>query len=445
MTKIIHIITRLDMGGSAQNTLLTGRGLCDKYEIVLIHGLSLESNMTATEEHIVHKGIAAARKSGVRFISLASLVRRISPLKDLWALLSLIWLLYKENPFVVHTHSSKAGILGRLAAKVARVPIVIHTPHGHVFYGHFNRLSSKIFLWIEKCFARLTDCIIALTQGEKEDYLELSLGRPQNLLTVHSGVDISRYMHHKIDVIEKKQALGLPSNGFIIGFVGWLLPVKGPMHLLQAMPAVWRELPEVTLVYVGKGDLDVDLRAAAVEFKAEDRVKFLGWRDDIEDLMHIFDVLVLPSLNEGMGRVVVEAMAAGKAVVASNVGGIPDLIKHNQTGLLVPPADKNALAGAIAHLVKNPEQAEKMGSMGRYHSYSFSLAAMIDKLDAIYDELICSPQKVLKLKPQTPGYRDRVFSRLSAINDSRKHLPERPIFPKKSGDEKKSNRINPIR
>ena len=208
MTKILHIITRLDMGGSAQNTLLTCRELSHKYEILLVHGLSLESHMTDAERSIVQKGISGAREKGVRFVALSSLVRRISPLKDLWALLSLIWLLFKEKPYVVHTHSSKAGILGRLAATLARVPIVIHTPHGHVFYGHFNRLSSKIFLWIEKCFAYLTDRIIALTNGEKEDYLKLSLGRAHQLLTVHSGVDIHRYMHHNIDVIEKKTNAG---------------------------------------------------------------------------------------------------------------------------------------------------------------------------------------------------------------------------------------------
>jgi glycosyltransferase involved in cell wall biosynthesis len=442
LIKILHIITRLDMGGSAQNTLLTCRGLSDKYEIVLVHGLSLESNMTDAENCIVQKAIAAARKSGVRFISLASLVRRINPFKDFRALLSLIWLLIKEKPFVVHTHSSKAGILGRLAAAVARVPIVIHTPHGHVFYGHFNRLSSRIFLWIEKCFAFFTDRIIALTNGEKEDYLKLSLGRPHKLLTVHSGVDIGRYMHHQIDVIEKKQALGLPSNGFIVGFVGWLLPIKGPMHLLQAMAQVWREHPRATLVFVGKGDLDVDLRAMALELEAEDRVKFLGWRDDIEEIMQIFDLLVLPSLNEGMGRVVVEAMAAGKAVVASNVGGIPDLVKHQQTGILVPPADEDALAGAIERLVENPDQATKMGSMGRYHSYSFSLAAMIDKLDAVYDDLICTPQKVLKLKSQTPGYDSaRVFSKFSPFYQLPKSKTGHPMLQKSAVDKK--NEVKP--
>ena len=179
------------MGGSAQNILLTCSELSDKYEMVLVYGLSLESSMTPSEKCIVQEGIDAARKKGVRFICISSLVRKISPVQDLRALLSLWWLLLKEKPFVVHTHSSKAGILGRSAAKVARVPIIFHTPHGHVFYGHFGLLASKLFLWIERGFAHLTDRIIALTEGEKEDYLNFSVGRPEKLLTIHSGVDLN--------------------------------------------------------------------------------------------------------------------------------------------------------------------------------------------------------------------------------------------------------------
>ncbi len=411
MTKIVHIITRLDMGGSAQNTLLTCRGLSDKYEILLVHGLSRESNITAAEQRIIGDGVAAAREKGVRFTTIDTLVRRISPIKDLRALLSMLWLILREKPYVVHTHSSKAGILGRLAAALARVPIVIHTPHGHVFYGHFNRLFSRIFLWIEKFCALFTDLIIALTNGEKEDYLKFSIGRPHKLLTVHSGVDVHRYMRHKIDVIEEKLALGLQPNGFVIGFVGWLLPIKGPVYLLNALSKVWPEHPHVSLVLVGKGDLDVDLRTRALELKADDRVKFLGWRDDIETIMQIFDLLVLPSLNEGMGRVVVEAMAAGKPVVASDVGGIPDLVEHGQTGFLVPPADEDALAEAIARIIRDPEQAHKMGVKARLHSHRFSLAAMIEKLDVIYKDLIYSPQETSELKSRTPGIRAPALNR----------------------------------
>ena len=424
------------MGGSAQNTLLTCGGLSDKYEIVLVHGLSLESNMTDAEMHMVEEGVAGAREKGVRFVTVSSLIRRISPIKDLRALLSLLLLLLKEKPFVVHTHSSKAGILGRLAAAMARVPIVIHTPHGHVFYGHFNRLFSRIFMWIEKFFAPFTDRIIALTNGEKEDYLKFSIGRPPKFATVHSGVDVHRYMRHKVDVIEEKQTLGLQPNGIVVGFVGWLLPIKGPMHLLNALSKVWPEHPDVSLVFIGKGDLDVDLRSRVLELRADDRVKFFGWRDDIETIMQIIDLLVLPSLNEGMGRVVVEAMAAGKPVVASNVGGIPDLVVHGQTGFLVPPADEDALAEAIAHLVNDPEQAKKMGVLGRLHSHRFSLAAMIEKLDAIYEDLIYSPKKVLKIEPVTPANPSAVITRPPGSRPAPNLTPRHPSLQKTTIEEK---------
>ena len=436
MTKIVHIITRLDMGGSAQNTLLTCRQLSDRYEMVLIHGRTLESNMTDSEMHAVQDGIDEAETRGVRFICVSSLVRRISPLKDLRTLLSLLWLFYTEKPFVVHTHCSKAGILGRLAAKIGRIPIVIHTPHGHVFSGHFNILASRLFLWLEKCFAYFTDRIIALTEGEREDYLNLSVGRPDKLVTVHSGVDIYRYLNNKTSVIEKKQALGLLPNGFLVGFVGWLLPIKGPMHLLRAMAGVWREHPEVTLVFAGKGELDVDLRAEALQLNADGRVKFLGWRDDIADLMQIFDIFILPSLNEGMGRVLVEAMAAGKPVIASHVGGIPDLVKHGKTGILVKPADECAITQAILHLLNNPQEAKRMGDLGRIHSLQFSVQTMVEKLDAIYDKLIFSPQKIIKLKPEVPGYRLNVLRKLSSPSRSQKPVQPYPILQKSAIDEK---------
>ena len=171
MTKILHIITRLDMGGSAQNTLLNCQELSDKYEMVLVYGLSHESRMTDLEKRIIEGGISEAKKQGVKVIALPAMVRSIRPVKDFKALLSLVWLIFKEKPDIVHSHSSKAGILGRMAAKIAGVPYIIHTPHGHVFYGHFGFLASKIFLWVEKVFSRLTDRIVALTDGEKNDYI----------------------------------------------------------------------------------------------------------------------------------------------------------------------------------------------------------------------------------------------------------------------------------
>jgi glycosyltransferase involved in cell wall biosynthesis len=440
MTKIVHIITRLDMGGSAQNTLLTCRGLSPKYEMVLVHGLSLESNMTDSEKHLVERSIDEAKDQGVRFISILSLVRRINPLKDFRALCSLGWLIFKEKPAVVHTHSSKAGILGRLAAKLVGVPIIIHTPHGHVFYGHFNRLVSRIFLWIEKWFAFLSDRIIALTEGEKNDYMHLGVGRPHKLLTIHSGVDIRPYISNHVDIIDKKQSLGLLPNGLLIGFVGWLLPIKGPMYLLRAMPEVWSEHPDSTLVFVGKGDLDVDLRAEALQLEANGKVKFLGWRDDVAEIMQIFDIFVLPSLNEGMGRVLVEAMAAGKPVVASRVGGIPDLVKDEKTGLLVPPGDEHELANAIMRLANHPSEARRMGAAGKLYCHPFSLEAMVEQLDHLYDEIIFSPHKIVKLKADAGSLKPAEWAKHSESADKVTHpLPDQSSPSRSSKEQKESN------
>jgi glycosyltransferase involved in cell wall biosynthesis len=375
------------MGGSAQNTLLTCKELSGKHETILVHGLSYESGMTDLEKTIVEDGVEKAKRNGVKVIVLPSMVRSISPIKDFQALLALMRLMFKEKPDIVHTHSSKAGILGRLAAKMAFVPNIIHTPHGHVFYGHFGPFASKMFLWIEKLFSRFTDRIVALTDGEKNDYKKLSVCPSEKLLKIHSGVDVAQYMQSNGNRVEKKRSLGLDQNEAVIGFVGWLLPIKGPNYLLKAMDYVWHEHPETSLVLVGKGGLDVDLRAEALRKNTNGKVKFLGWREDVDEIMPVFDMLVLPSLNEGMGRVLVEAMAAGKPVVASRVGGIPDLVRHGETGYLVPPADEKALADGIKKLLDDPERAWEMGQQGKEYCQQFSLETMIEKLDALYSDL----------------------------------------------------------
>jgi glycosyltransferase involved in cell wall biosynthesis len=387
MTKILHIITRLDMGGSAQNTLLTCLKLSRKYEIVLVCGHSQESNMTDAEREAVDRQIDNARVNGGRIIQTPSLLRRISPLNDIRALYDLIRIIKTEKPNVIHTHTSKAGILGRMAAKIARVSTVVHTPHGHVFFGHFGPVLSRIFLWVERLFAPLTDRVVALTAGESKDYVDLKLYPREKIATIHSGVDVEKFKKAPVGAVEKKRSLGLEQKGLVVGFVGWLLPIKGPMHLLKAMEDVWQDHDDTRVVFIGKGELDVELRAEALNISANGKVSFLGWRSDIEEIMPVFDIFVLPSLNEGMGRVLVEAMAAGKPIVASNVGGIPDLVQHGHNGLLVPPGDEKALAAAILQLINDPEKAKLMGQRGRELCHQFSIDAMVQKLDALYTEL----------------------------------------------------------
>lgn len=392
MHTIIHVITRLDMGGSAQNTLQSCLGTADRYRVFLVHGLAEESAMTVAEQQAVEAQATTARERGVLFRPMAALVRRIAPWDDLKALCLLWWLFVRERPAIVHTHTSKAGILGRLAAWLARVPIIIHTPHGHVFYGHFGPRLSWFYLVLERLFAKITDTLVALTHGERDDYIRYRVGDPERLALIHSGVDLAPFQAagQAPAKTERRTGLGLAGDNAIVGTVGWLLPIKGPLILLAAMGLVWERRPEVRLVYVGKGELEEEIRRRARSMGREGQVRLLGWRADVPEVMGLFDCFVLPSLNEGMGRVVVEAMAADCAVVASRTGGIPDLISDGENGLLAPPNDEQALAAAILRVLEEPGLAGRLRQRGREVCQGYSLEAMIAKLHHLYAEALAA-------------------------------------------------------
>lgn len=388
-TNILHIITRLDMGGSAQNTIATCIGLSGKeYRIVLACGLSAESNMTDDERRTVSKSLVDAKKRGSWLTTIPTLIRKIDPRYDIAALLSLVRLIGRLKPDIVHTHTSKAGVLGRLAAWIMRVPVIVHTPHGHVFYGHFSKQLSNIFLHVEKAFDKITDRTIALTDGERNDYLRQSVSRPEKLVKIHSGVNVKKFIDAGVDAVSKRKHLGIKPTETVVGTVGWLLPIKGPTYLLKAMQQVWLDYPDVKLIYVGKGELEISLKTMADTMGVQEKILFMGWRDDVHEIMQTFDIFVLPSLNEGMGRVIVEAMAAGKPVVASNTGGIPDLVVEGETGFLVNPGDIAGIAKAIERLLENRNLKEAMGQAGQQRCHMFSEELMIEKIDKLYKELL---------------------------------------------------------
>ena len=391
--KLAHIITRLDMGGSAQNTLLTALNHdLQRFSVRLIKGSSGESAMTEEETQLLRDQLAEGRKRGLEVINIPSLVRRISPLNDLMALISIFQLLHHSKPDIVHTHTSKAGILGRLAAWMARVPIIIHTPHGHVFYGHFGSLLSRIFLHIEKLLGKITHHQIALTHQECNDYLRLAVSQPTNTSVIHSGVDVHRFIEGAKQRKKKRKELGVPPDSLVIGYVGWLVSIKGVTYLISAMARVVEQHPESILVLAGKGDDKGDeetkLRERVEGLGLEDRVRFLGWRADVDEIMGSFDIFVLPSLNEGMGRVLVEAMASGLPIVASRVGGIPDLVKDGRNGLLVPPKDASALEKAICDLLADKKKRKRMGKAGKKICRQYSAEAMVGQIGNLYTGLL---------------------------------------------------------
>jgi len=389
--KIIHIITRLDKGGSAENTLLTVMGLDkERYDVLLVKGLSFESNMAEDEVRAVEKDLAEAEREGVRIITIPDLVRRIHPFYDLKAFFALIKMLRHERPDIVHTHTSKAGILGRWAAFLTGIPVIIHTPHGHVFWGYSGRRKTSFYIMLEKITARITDKIVALTQQEKRDHLHFCIASEDKFSVVHSGINLDRFSRMSVDSAAMKRRFGIPEGNLVVGTTSRLTHVKGHKYLIEAAGKIVDVRPDTTFVFLGDGELLDELKNMASRLGIEENVKFLGWRQDVAEVVSTFDIFVLPSLNEGMGRVLVEAMALGKPIVANDIGGIPDLVVDGENGYLVPVGDVETLAARIRRLLDDPGKREEMGNTGQRYALKYSSEEMMKKIDRLYLELAVS-------------------------------------------------------
>lgn len=387
--RVIHVITRLDRGGSAQNTLLTALGHDrSRFVPLVVAGLpepdDAQGGSGATAANTVR-----LEQAGVKWRILPSLRRPISPLRDLIALGQLAALFRREQPDIVHTHTSKAGLLGRLAAWLAGVPAVVHTPHGHVFYGHFGRLASWWFLQLERLLAARTTWMIALTEAERDEHLARGVGRVDRFAVVPSGIDLARFREAGEKAGTRPGGGDCPSEVIVIGSVGWLTPVKGHRVLLEAASRLKPKWPRLHVVIVGGGPLWDELARLARARGMADAVRLLGTRADVPDCLAGMDIYVQPSLNEGMGRALIEAMAAGRPVVASRTGGIPAIVEDRKTGLLVPPGDPDALAAAIAELIEHPEWARALGRAARERiGEAFSVPAMVQAVEAVYDQAL---------------------------------------------------------
>ncbi len=380
--RVLHVITRLILGGAQENTLLTVAHL-DRMR----YKVTLASGPTTGPEGTLEDRIP----SDIAFEPIPELVRDPHPVKDMIALRRLYALMRRGQYHIVHTHTTKAGLLGRIAAGLARVPIVVHTPHGHAFHGYLNSAGSRALQWVERQFARWTDRIICLTEAERQDHLRFCVGPPEKFEVIHSGVDIERFRRARLaSSHHSRRAFGLPEDGPLVGCVARLVPVKGVRHLLEAVPLVRAAVPQAAVVFVGDGPLRGELERRAAVLQLNGAVTFLGLRRDVADIVALCDVVVLPSLNEGMGRAAVEAFAAGRPVVGSRISGIQDVITDGQTGLLVPPADPNALAHAIIRCLASPALSDAMGRRAQGEAERYSLIQMIAKIDRLYTGLLAT-------------------------------------------------------
>ena len=303
----------------------------------------------------------------------------------------LVWRLYQlvreGNYDLVHTHLIHADLYGALAAKCAGVPIIVSTKHNdnafrhHPFYAFLDRLASKF-----------ADKIIVISDHLKRFFDETEGLDRAKMTRIHYGLDaawVEDQSSRTTRPISVQEELGVPPDTPLVGIIARLNPQKGHTYLLAAFAEVVESLPEARLLIVGDGNLRGDLERQTRELRITRRVTFTGWRDDIRRTMADLDLLILPSLWEGFGLVLLEAMMMGKPVVASRVSAIPEIVVDGVTGLLVPPRDQEALAKAIIALLQDKERAEAMGQAGRERvERYFTVARMVQQTETLYEELV---------------------------------------------------------
>jgi glycosyltransferase involved in cell wall biosynthesis len=349
--KVALVIARLNVGGPATHVIGLAAGLPrGRFNVRLIAGR--EGRGEAGMHYL-------AEQEGIRPEILRELSPHLGP-ADLLAFVRLYRIFRNWKPDIVHTHTAKAGAVGRAAAFCAGVPVVIHTFHGHVLRGYFSPPAEAVFRAIEKLLARATDRIVTLSPALKADLVGMRIAPPEKIVIVPLGMDLEPLIRGVQRRGELRAELGLEPNQPLIGIVGRLVPIKNHRLFLEAARSMVNSGSPARFVVVGDGGLRPALEALAAELGIASRVNFLGWRMDMAAVYPALDLLALTSDNEGTPVAVIEAMAAGVPVVATAVGGVPDVIRDGETGTLVPPGDAGGLAEAWLESLAGGEGVERM-------------------------------------------------------------------------------------
>ncbi|MFH1478211.1 MAG: glycosyltransferase family 4 protein [Candidatus Omnitrophota bacterium] len=375
--KILHVHTLPIVSGSGINTFLTIEGLDkERYEVELA---------CAPEGALIDK----VTEKGIRSHPIKNLVQRVSIHNDIAALFQLVRLIRREKYRIVHTHNSKAGFIGRLAAKIAGTPLIIHTIHGFSFHEYEGLLFRKLFIFLERSASRFTDKLITISEPLKKWGLSLKIGYPEQYITIYSGIEIDKFKKAQVDASRKRQEFGLEPRDIVVGVVAKLWKGKGHKCILTAARNIVNKVPNVKFMFVGEGYLMEELKRMAQELDLEDHVVFTGFRSDIPEITGIFDIALLISLFEGLGRVLLEAMVLGKPVIATNVGGIVDVVDDGKTGILISPGDTAGLERAIIKLLEDKELRVRMGEEGRKKiGDKFSSYVMVKQIEKLYESLL---------------------------------------------------------
>ncbi len=342
----------------------------DKLLLPLI--INLKANGYVVESACADGRFAQGLKKQGYVIHTLPMSRSLSPFKTIKAIWALYRLLRKEKYDIVHVHTPVAAGVGRLAAKLAGVPTVIYTAHGFYFHDLMKPWAKRVTVMLERILGRFTDLLFTQSTEDAQAAVRYRIAPQQRVVWISNGVDINRFTPRE-DNSAVRARFGLQEGELAVGYVGRLVREKGIFELLEAMRQASERIPNLVLLIAGDnktgGDRDSETQGLVQEYLASAdlpfRVKFTGFIDDVEEMMQAFDVFVLPSYREGMPRTIIEAMASGKPVIASDIRGCREEVSHGETGLLVPVRDAEALGRAIVDVLNSPELARSMGEKGR--------------------------------------------------------------------------------
>lgn len=330
----------------------------------------------------------ALRKNGIRCIILSDLRREINPYYDIRAFIKLFGLFKTHGFDLVHTHSSKPGIIGRLAANAAKVQCIVHTVHGFAFYEHSSKIRALIVGVLEKVAAMVTDKIIFVNDKDRLAASEMHLIPEHKMVTIYNGIDLEACDSRD----GKNGGFGIPGvnkGDPVVAMVARLWKQKAPQYFISAIPFVLKKQPTTKFLVVGDGPMRTELENKSEALGIRDNVLFLGWRSDVRNLLKMVDVFVLPSLWEGLPISILEAMAASKPVVATNIKGNNELVIHGETGFLVETKNAKEIGRYVLKLLQDQCLAEKMGRMGKFRvREKFELSGTVTKLNALYETLL---------------------------------------------------------
>jgi glycosyltransferase involved in cell wall biosynthesis len=371
------------LGGAQENTLLTCRGLAERgHEVLLLSGPT-----RGPEGEL----LGEAQRMGVKVEEVPALVRPVSPWKDWSTYCHLRARLRELAPQVVHTHSSKAGVLGRPAARAAGVRAVIHTVHGLPFHRYASAFLNQIYIWAERRAARSCDKIISVAEAMTRQAVSAGLAAPDKFVTVYSGMEIEPFVAARSRRDEVRRRLGYTPEHFVITKLARLFEFKGHRYVLDAARTLVAKHPRARFLFVGDGMLRAKLQERARRLGLTEHLRFAGLVPgaEVPGYLAASDLLVHASLREGLPRAVPQALLAGTPVVAFDLDGAPEVITHEETGLLVPPCDPAALAAAIARMIEEPDLAARTAAAGGdLAARVFPAEKMVEAVASVYEGVL---------------------------------------------------------